>query len=285
MSLICPERISIRRLAVSLLTMALGAHAVALAQPPVVALRYSFDTATVSGIFLYEDENVSQDDLAGALGFAWTGPLPEQADLTAYHLRQDGTQLFALDITVNFPGLPGVRPNDVVSFNGNGYGLAFSGVANGLPAGTAIDALTAASNEDLLLSFDVALDLASISAEDRDLLRWNGSGWSVFFDGSDAGVPDGLDLDAAHLLTDNVRLLLSFDGSGVIGGIQFDNEDVLEYNLVNSSWVLFWDGSGRRPEVATADLDALYAFEERPSGIFSDGFESGDLSAWSGSLP
>lgn len=285
MSLTNPERIPIRRLAVPLLTMALGTEAVALAQVPVVVLRYSFDTATVSGTFLYEDEDVTQDNLADSFGVAWIGSLTAEADLTAYHLRQDGTQIFALDIATDLPGLLGARPNDVVSFNGTGYGMAFSGVANGLPAGAAIDALTAASNEDLLLSFDVALDLPGVSAEDRDLLRWSGSGWSVFFDGSDAGVPDGLDLDAAHLLTDNIRLLLSFDGSGTVGGVQFDDEDVLEHNLVNRSWALFWDGSSRRPEVTAADLDALYAFEERPSSLFSDGFESGDLSAWSDSLP
>src|SRR4030095_210494 len=106
---------------------------------------------------------------------------------------------------VQLPALGEVRPSDVVRFDGTNYALAFSGVTNGIPANASIDALAMASNGDFLISFDVPLDLSGMATEDRDLLRWNGSGWSIFFDGADAGVPDGLDLDAAHLMNDGIR--------------------------------------------------------------------------------
>ena len=254
------------------------------AQPSIISLYYSLDTASVHGSSVFADEDVVRDNLSGSIIQVGLGPLPSNADLNAYHRRSDGIHMFSLDVTVELPGLIEVRPSDVVSFDGTGYALAFSGMTNGIPTGACIDAFALASNGDFLISFDVALDLPGLSAEGRDLLRWNGSSWTIFFDGADAGVPDGLNLDAAHVLTGGARLLVSFDGSGTVGGIQFNDEDVMEFDLVNDSWSLFWDGSSSWSDVSAADLDALSVLE-RPSAIFADGFESGNLSAWSGSAP
>jgi hypothetical protein len=269
-----------------LFLVAVGLSEAALkAQPPhVTSLFYSFDTTTTTGAATFEPRDVAQDNLMGSVGRVALGPLPPGVDLKAYQVRPDGTQLFSLDTTAVLPGLAEVRPSDVVGFDGTGYSVVFSGSAHGVPEGASIDALAMAPNGDLLISFDVAVELSGLAAEDRDLLRWNGSTWSIFFDGANEGVPDGLDLDAAHLLSSG-HLLLSFDGSGTIGGVAFDDEDVLEYNPVAHSWVLFWDGSSRRPDAVAADLDALYAVEEGPSAIFADGFESGNLSLWSGGHP
>lgn len=255
------------------------------AQPQVVALRYSFDTATVWGAFSFESQDLAQDNLAGSLSPVLLGTLPSNAVINSYHLRPDGAQLFTLDTTVELPGLAQVRPCDIVKFDGTHYTLDLSGTILGIPEEAAIDALTAAGDGDLIVSFDIAVDLGGLVVEDHDLVRLNGSQWSLFFDGSAAGVPTTVDLDAADLLPGNDHLLLSFDTSGTVGGISFDDEDVLEYDPVGHLWSKFWDGSSRRPEIIAADLNALYAVLGGPSGLFSDGFESGDTSVWSGSRP
>ncbi len=56
-------------------------------------------------------------------------------------------------------------------------------------------------------------------------------------------MPSTLDLDAAQRL-DNGHLLLSFDGSGSVAGIGFDDEDVLEFDAAAIGWELAYDGSG-----------------------------------------
>ena len=107
-----------------------------------------------------------------------------------------------------------------------------------------------------MLSFDVALDLGGVHFEPEDLAQFDGSAFNMFFDGSAAGVAPGLDLDAADDLACNGHLLLSFDGSGSIGGIAFDDDDVLEFDRV-ATWALAYDGSAHDPDWGPVDLDAV----------------------------
>jgi hypothetical protein len=61
--------------------------------------------------------------------------------------------------------------------------------------------------------------------------------------------------------TDN--LALSFDASGSIGGVAFDDEDVLEYDPNGSTWEMAWDTSVERPEwMANADVSAVHLVPE-----------------------
>ena len=71
------------------------------------------------------------------------------------------------------------------------------------------------------------------------------------------GVDASLDLDA--LGTSGDLYLVSFDGSGEVGGrVAFDDEDVLSYDPVADEWELFYDGSALHPESwPGADLVAV----------------------------
>lgn len=97
------------------------------------------------------------------------------------------------------------------------------------PPGTRVDGYHRLANGDQLLSFDVTVSLpGGVTAGPADLLRFNGSTYTLFFDGKAAGVPAGLDLDAAHYLESSGLLLLSFGGSGSLGGVTFGKADVLD---------------------------------------------------------
>lgn len=109
----------------------------------------------------------------------------------------------------------------------------------------------------ILISWDIAVTLENgVIVEDEDL--WGPENDGLFFDGSEAGVDTGLNLDAAQYAPAGDHLLLSFDGSGVVGGIAFDDEDVLEYDRFNRTWRLLFDASMRNAAWAPVDLDALY---------------------------
>ena len=96
----------------------------------------------------------------------------------------------------------------MVRYDGNAYSLEFDGAQNGLPAGSCIDALSHAPDGDLLMSLDVtvafstAYAVSAFTAADEDILRWDPT--------------DGFEL--------------AFGGSGVVGGMNFDDDDVLEYD-------------------------------------------------------
>ena len=69
-----------------------------------------------------------------------------------------------------------------------------------------------------------------------------------------AGIVEALDLDAAQHLG-GPNWALSFDTSGSVGGIDFDDEDVLEYD--GTTWTVLYDGSAEDADWAAADLDAV----------------------------
>jgi hypothetical protein len=63
-----------------------------------------------------------------------------------------------------------------------------------------------------------------------------------------------LDIDAAQHLGGGV-FLMSFDTTGEVGGIVFDDEDVVRFDGVD--WTLEFDASAADPNWAAADLDAV----------------------------
>ena len=164
--------------------------------------------------------------------------------VTAYDRLPNGHQLLSFDTTVSLPGGVIARRGDVVRFDGAAYTIELAAGANGIPSGAVTDAVSEIGPDDLLLSFDVAVEIGGVFADDEDLLRIHAGTISLFFDGSAAGIDPALDLDAAHLIATNGHLLLSFDGSGTVGGVSFAQSDVLEYTPSTGAWAASY---GARP--------------------------------------
>lgn len=212
---------------------------------------------------VFEDEEVVVDDLLGGVVPALLGNLPNNVDLTAYHLFDSGDQLFSLDTTVELAGPLTVEPGDVVRYDGLSYTLEFDASAEGVPNGVILDAVAIAGSGDLLLSFDTMVDLGGVTAEDEDVVGFDGSDFSSFFSGSAVGLAPTLDTDAVHVFASSGNIALSFDTSGSIGGVDFDDEDVLEYDPIGMIWEMAWDASVESPEwKAGADLNAIYFVPE-----------------------
>jgi hypothetical protein len=182
--------------------------------------------------------------------------------VTAYHQFWGGAQLFSLDRAALLAGALAVGPEDVVRYDGASYTVEFDGSAHGLAAGVGVDAVTVSGGK-LVLSFDTTATLGAVTADDEDLVLFDGSGFTLFFDGSAHGVPSWLDLDGAHVLSGN-RLAMSFDGSGGLPGVVFADEDVLEYDLLADAWEITYDGSAEHPSWDATNLDAVAMPPVRP---------------------
>ncbi|MCH9648221.1 MAG: hypothetical protein K0U98_08280 [Deltaproteobacteria bacterium] len=250
-----------------------------IAAAPIGAQEFALspDTTAILAAVTVADEAMVKDDILEVTPID-LGPLPVAADVTAYH--QEGAQaFFSLATTTELADGLIATPRDVVVWDGNGYGVFFSGAAEGVPAGARIDAFSMAGTI-LLLSFDVSVILDGDLIADEDLVKFSG-GFALTFDASAEGIASSLDLDGASQLSDG-RLALSFDGSGTVGGVAFDDEDVVAFDTVEG-WEVLYDGSSLDQSWGPSDLDALYVIEEPPptNMIFADGFETGDTSAWS----
>lgn len=227
------------------------------AATPLTSLRYASDiTVDLSGTTITPAE-VAEDDLAGMVTAVNVGTLPADTHVDAYVLLGNGDQLLSFDTTITLPGDLIAEPADVVRFNGTSYSSAFDASDNGIPEGVNVDAV-ALLQGDLLLSFDTAVRLDDVTYEDEDLAHFNGAGFAPFFTGATAGVSPDLDLDGAQVLGPQ-RLLVSFDGSGSVGGVAFNDDDVLEYDGGSDTWELAYDGAAQHDGWEAADLVAPYA--------------------------
>ena len=224
---------------------------------PLVQIRFSPDITVALDTAVVNDEDVGADNLTGTVALQSIGAIPPEADLDAYSVLPNGNRLLSFDTTVVLPGGLTGRPADVVRYDGFSYSIEFDAASHGIPDGVNIDAVAVYRNS-LLLSFDVGVDLSGVHFDNEDLALFDGVAFSMFFDGSAAGISPGLDLDAADYIDCNDHLLLSFDGSGTVGGVAFDDEDVLEFDRV-ATWEMAYDGSAHHAGWGAADLDAVHA--------------------------
>ena len=255
-----------------------------LADASVIRDRDSFDVDTELNAGLLRDDQFSATGVAEDL---IPGGLPAATDLQALAIQENGAIYFAVDSSIELSGGLLAEPGDVVKVEaGSEPGLEFDRSSLGLDPGASIDAITVTDDAGfpLAISFDVAVELPTTGgfflADDEDLVKTDGVTFEPYFDGSAAGIPAAADLDAAQLDVDAEELRLSFDISGIVAGLLFDDEDLLGYETTGGNWRLVRDTSLASSGLAAgADLDAhAFVLEE---ALFVDDFESGDTLAWS----
>lgn len=229
-------------------------------------LRYGASTTVVLGTppVTLTPNQIANDLLAGPVYGVPLGTIPDGVNILAYHRRLNGDQLLVLDSTVTLSGTP-FSPRDVIRYDGSAYTPYFSGASQGIPDGVRISGVALVADATLLLSFDQTVTLSGITFKPNDIAQWNGAAYSLFFDSAAQGVPAGNQLQDFHYLDTNAHLLLSFDSSGIVGGITFDRADILEYTPgAPGNWEINYHGVGHAPAWAAADLTALWAW---PRGI------------------
>jgi len=210
-------------------------------------------TVELGGVSV-DPENVVLDNLFGLVVAASLGAVPSGVNVTAYHLFPGGSQLFSLDKEIALSSVV-AQPEDVVGHDGTSHTLTFDGSAEGIPHGVSVDAVSV-DDGDLLLSFDLTVTIGDDTFDKEDLVRFDGAGFTLVFDGSSAGVAQGLNLDAAHHLAED-RIALSFDGNGLLPGVIFADEDVLEHDVSSGNWEITYFGSEEHATWSEANLDAV----------------------------
>ncbi len=216
-------------------------------------------TVNLSGAVVADDE-VGEDDLAGTVTV--TAPsvsLPSGAELDGFDRFPGGGEIFSTDVSVALAGGLVARPGDVVLNTAGGPTTLFAAQTAGLPDGTRVDAVARDVGASLLVSFDTTVSLDGMVFEDADVALLSTAGTSKAFDAEAAGIARGLDLDAVYR-EPNGALLLSFDGSGTVGGVTFDDEDLLRFSGGTVS--LAYDGSAEHAAWSAADLDAASTVDD-----------------------
>jgi hypothetical protein len=103
------------------------------------------------------------------------------------------------------------------------------------------------SANPLYLSLSSSQTIGGVASSDEDILKFDGTNWSLFFDGSDVGV-GGPDLFAFTFL-DADSILMSFTATVTVNGITATPQDVLRFDATSlgsttaGTFSLYFDGS------------------------------------------
>ncbi len=112
--------------------------------------------------------------------------------------------------------------------------------------------------DTILLTFDNALTVQSLSIDPNDIVQFDAASlgdttagtFSIYFDGSDVGLDDTINeiIDALDILSDG-RLLLSTIGDFSVPGLTGKDEDLLVFtpttlgDTTSGTWAMYFDGS------------------------------------------
>jgi hypothetical protein len=215
------------------------------------------------------DHQVAHQAAAGAVTghLIPAGLLPANVEITGYHPLANGNVLIAVDTTTALPGLPAAspaEPRDVVEYTPatGSFSVFFDGAAAGIPAGSHIDAIYQ-DPQPIVLPFFFSLDTSTTlpglgAVDDEDVVSYAGGIFTIAYDGSAAGVASALDVDAIEGVTGPAGWLLSFDTSGTVGAVTFDDEDVIRYDSGLGTYAMYTDSSVADPaDWPSTDLVAL----------------------------
>jgi uncharacterized protein YjiK len=120
---------------------------------------------------------------------------------------------------------------------------------------------TPSSNQAFLASFTSSQTIGGVASADEDILRFDGSAWSLFFDGSDVGVGSP-DLFAFSLM-DADTILMSFGSNITVNGIAATPQDVLRFDATSlgsttaGTFSLYFDGSDVGFDTTSENIDAV----------------------------
>lgn len=168
------------------------------------------------------------------------------------------------------PGAGGIADDaDIYSWDGTSFARVLDATVAGLPAGANVDGLKVVGNQ-IYLSFNnnggVAVPgVGTVQDEDIAVYNTSTSTWSLFFDGSAAGLTTGdEDVDAFDILTDG-SVLISTLGNALVPGLAstLADEDVVRCvptssgPIASCTWNVYFDGSDVALTATSEDVDGI----------------------------
>lgn len=150
-----------------------------------------------------------------------------------------------------------------------------------------IDGLYRRDDGTWLVSVAAPAELDGSLRDPRSILVFDGSTYSVFFDGAAEGVPAGVNVDSVRLAADG-DLILGFDVPTTLDGTTYEPSDLVRFD--SGSFALEFDASATTPPIpATSNVTGadrsggttVLSFDV-PTQLGGETFQPGDLVAWDG---
>jgi hypothetical protein len=197
--------------------------------------------------------------------------IPLGANLDAFAFFKDSI-IFCLDIPGVFEG-ENYTEADIIRYNGIGFSKLVDGRAIGIPEGTGFDGVAMLPDGSIAFSIDTPASLGGTAYKANDIIRYDGSRFSLIFEGSANGIPEHANIDGVWV-TARKDLFFSLDIPCMLSELEVTDKDIIQW----SDGVLskyFKGASAGLPE--ESDLDAFsVSIETCPGDSDYDGDVDGE---------
>lgn len=160
---------------------------------------FAFDTTVElpGSVVANRGDVVRYDGAVYSIAFdASTEGVPANATTDAVSMAPTGL-LLSFDTMVDLGGGLFVAREDLVRWDGADFSLVFDGSEEGVGSSLDIDGAQDLGGGAFLISLDTAGEIGGVSFSDEDIVRFDGSSWSLEFDGSASDTAwEAADLDA-----------------------------------------------------------------------------------------
>jgi hypothetical protein len=210
--------------------------------------------------------------------------LPDGVDVDAVSILDDDTVVFSTSVSFS-TGDVEADDEDLVSYGGGVLALLFDGGADGLPGASDIDAVHVASLTplDFYYSLDAPAEVHGSVMTDDDIVRFYRGVHSVALTGAALLGDEATraDVDALWVDLEATEFVVSVDVSIArsTGRTAAADEDLVRW--VGGSLRRFVVGANVGLDAPGLDVDAAHI----QTNLFADGFESGDTTRWSSTIP
>ena len=186
-------------------------------------------TSLAGGVIARRGDVVRYDGVTYSIEFdASAEGVPNGVVVDAVSRSANGL-LLSFDTTTTLPGLTAIADEDLVRWESGAFSLALDGSSVGVGTPLDVDAAQDLGGGAFLVSFDTSGSLGGVAFADEDVLRYDGSAWTLDFDASAADADwAAADLDAVQVPEPSVSAL------GLAGGTLL--------------WALVRGRSTRRPQ-------------------------------------
>jgi hypothetical protein len=127
------------------------------------------------------------------------------------------------------------------------------------------------SSEPLYLSLDANASVGGVASQDEDIVHFNGTAWSVLFDGSDVGL-GGNDVEDFHRL-DADTILMVLSNAVTLNSVPVDRFDVVRFDATSplgptttGTFSLYFDGQDVGLGDTGASAERIDAISMLPDG-------------------
>ncbi len=224
------------------------------------------ENETLGGLTFEDEDLVAYNPVTGigTLFFDGDAMFTGEEDIDAVHILNNGNILLSTEGDATIGGLT-FGDDDLVEYNPvtGTASLFFDGGALFSNGFEDIDAVHILNNGNILLSTSTGATIGGSTFEDGDIVEYNPiTGIATLFFDEDLFSADE-DIDAVHLLN-NGNLVISTTGGATMGGLTFEDGDLVEYNRLTKIATLFFDED---LFTSSADINAVYVVESTVVGV------------------